>query len=448
MKLVKHFDSFLVNKVNLRDTRIVQLDSRVNAVTNFLSAGDDAIAERYVSLIPQGSYAHRTIINPVGEFDEFDADVLLELEENPEWEAEDYVQQLYTVFRSSSTYKGMVSRHARCVKVDYANEFHIDVVPYITRHDENYITNRDDNTFERTNPEGFNEWLEDQNDITSGRLIKVIRLMKYLRDYKNTFSVKSVILTILLAGRVNSAALLEDAGAYKDTPTALKTIIDELNQYLQANPTMPMIEDPACPGETYNHRWKPEEYTNFRNKIERYAAKIAEAYDPDLDRETSLSKWRDIFGDSFGTFGEAPIKASRSLTAAVRNTEQFLDHDLGIGFSLDHRYSVAIDAETIKKSGFRNFQLRRHGNVVGPGRKIKFSVHRCTVPLPYDIYWKVKNTGSKAVEKDCIRGQIELDTGAGSRVEPTSFGGKHFVECYIVKDGVCVAMAHQTVHIK
>ncbi|MDZ7914152.1 MAG: hypothetical protein U5O16_20305 [Rhodococcus sp. (in: high G+C Gram-positive bacteria)] len=109
--------------------------------------------------------------------------------------------------------------------------------------------------------------------------------MKYLRDYKNTFSAKSVILTILLGNRVNSAALLRDPDSYKDTPTALKTIVGELNSYLQDNEIMPPIEDPACPGETYNHRWEQDQYANFRKQIQRYNDKINEAYDPNLSRD-------------------------------------------------------------------------------------------------------------------------------------------------------------------
>ena len=32
--------------------------------------------------------------------------------------------------------------------------------------------------------------------------------------------------------------------------------------------------------------------------------------------------------------------------------------------------------------------------------------------------------------------------GRDQHVEPSAFKGPHYVECYIVKDGVCVAAAH------
>ena len=324
MKLIKNFDAFLKNRVNLSDKRIEQLDARVTAVGNFLSSGSDVISDNFIELIPQGSYSQSTIINPVAASDEFDADVLLEMNEVDAREAEDYVQDLYAVLRASPVYRDMVSRRSRCVLINYANEFHMDVVPYLERHGENYITNRNTNSFELTNPEGFNAWLEDQNRLTGGRLVKVIRLMKYVRDFKNNFSVKSVILSILLGGRVNDGALWADPDHYKDVPTALKNIVGDLDAYLQAHPSMPSIDDPSCLPENFNHRWDQDEYANFRSWIHTYSEWITDAYD-ETDRDESYKKWSKLFGGDFGTYTLSTVtKASQEhLTRSdVTNTEE------------------------------------------------------------------------------------------------------------------------------
>lgn len=447
MKFSTHFSVFLASEVNLRQTRLDQLDERVSAIDHFLSNGNDEIARRFIQTIPQGSYAHRTIINPVDDGDEFDADILLELTEEPGWSPRDYVEELYKAFRSSSRYRNMVSRHARCVKVDYANEFHIDVVPYVTRHGEHYICNRDDDEFELTNPEGFNEWLDQQNQVTGGKLIKTIRLLKYLRDYKNTFSAKSVILNILVGGRVNSALLLGDHGHYKDLPTAFKNLLADLSDYLQSNPTMPVLSDPSCPSESFNHRCDQKQYTNLRKWIKYYSEKAAAAFE-EADRETSLKLWREIFGDDFGTASTTIAKASSAHIGRATNTEKFLEQDLRIPVRIDPRYRATLNARVLPKAGFRTYDLQKHGNVVGRSRTIRFTLENCTVPGPYTVYWKVRNTGEEAIAANCIRGQINLDNGSRRRDEPTAYRGKHYVECYIVKGNVCVAMAHQDVIIK
>lgn len=447
MKFMSEFNQFLANEVNLNQVKLDQLDERVGAVDRFLSSGDDEIASRFVQTIPQGSYAHRTIINPVGTFDEFDADLLLELQEEPDWSPSDYIEQLYKVFRASATYRGMVSRHCRCVKVNYAGDFHIDVVPYVERHGSYYIANRDDDIFELTNPEGFNAWLDGQDQLTGGKLVKVIRLVKYLRDYKNTFTCKSVILTILLGGRVNGALLSGDPDHYADLPTALCNLLADLSSYLQANPHMPPLTDPSCPTEDFNHRCSQERYTNLRRWVKYYSEKAAGAL-AETNAEVSRKLWREIFGDDFGVATKAVTKAAQAHRGRTPDTEQFLERDLGIPVRLNRAYEVAISAQVQAKTGFRAYDLRGHGGAVIKNRTIRFRVARCTVPAPYKIYWKVRNTGEEAIRARDIRGRIELDQGNYLRDESTKYCGKHYVECYVVKNGVCVAIAHQVVVIK
>jgi len=448
VKLIGYFSSFLTNEVNLNQSRLDQLDDRVGAVTGFLQNGEHDLADHFIQTIPQGSYAHRTIIKPVQANDEFDADLLLELDEVVGWSPGDYVEELYRAFRSSSTYRGMVRRRARCVTVDYANEFHIDVVPYLERHGEHYITNRDTDQFELTNPEGFNAWLEEKNRVANGHLIKAIRLLKYLRDYKNTFSVRSVILNILVGDRVNEAVLLGDPQHYQDVPTVFKNVLVALDDYLQANPIMPTIADPSCPTENFNHRWDQEGYANFRKWIEYYSDKATAAYD-EPDKSESLALWQDIFGTEFKAPAMLAAKvASLPAVRAASSTEQFLDQRFGIPIATDARYQLRIKGRVLPKAGFRNYDLRTHGDSVGKNRRIRFTIERCNVPTPYEVYWKVKNFGGEAAQAGDLRGEITPDGGQRQKEESTRYRGKHYVECYVVKNGLCVAKDRQPVIIK
>ena len=448
VKLVKHFDAFLKHRVNLSDKRIEQLDARVSAVSKFLSTGNDVIAENFVELIPQGSYAQRTIINPVAANDEFDADVLLEMKEVSGWEPEHYVQELYTAFKSNATYKGMVARRTRCVVVDYANEFHIDVVPYVERHSDHYITNKKTNQFELTNPEGFTFWMDEQNRISSGRLVKVIRLAKYLRDFKNNFSVKSVILTILLGERVSDAALWSDPDHYKDIPSTLLNLFEDLDSFLQDHELMPSIDDPSCPTENFNHRWDESEYANFRKWIHIYAAWIRDAYD-ETDRDESYRKWRRLFGDEFGTHGEVTKSSEAHLAlSSVRNTDETLQGRWGIPIELNSAYKVKLLGRVRRQAGWRHYDLPARGNVVGKRVTIDFRIAANNVPAPFEVYWKVRNNGTEAYGADNMRGQVERDGGSQTRSEPTAYKGSHYVEVFIVKSGVCVAFDHQPVIVR
>ena len=80
------------------------------------------------------------------------------------------------------------------------------------------------------------------------------------------------------------------------------------------------------------------------------------------------------------------------------------------------------------------------------GRELIFFIKETTCPFPYEVYWKVRNVGLEAIRRNCIRGQ--LVPGEKKHLERTEFSGPHFVECYLVRDNICVARDRIEVPIK
>ena len=308
MKLTDHFNVLLKDTVNLGQVKLDLLDSRVDSVYKALKA-DDQIGSLILGKTPQGSWAHRTIINPVGS-NEFDADFMLNMSENPDWadDPKQYIEAVYAALHRHSTYGNMPhSRKCRCVRLVYANSMHLDIVPHLNLADgREVIVNRDDNDWELTNPQGFTDWMKEKDALAKGNLRKVIRLMKYLRDHKNSFTgTRSILLTTLLGEQVTALHTLIDPNYYSDVPTALLHIINDLDAWLQARPTKPSIPDPSGSGVTFDHRWEQSTYSYFRDRIHAHAAEITEAYEEE-NKERSIELWQGIFGDGF----KAPTTSS------------------------------------------------------------------------------------------------------------------------------------------
>jgi hypothetical protein len=80
-------------------------------------------------------------------------------------------------------------------------------------------------------------------------------------------------------------------------------------------------------------------------------------------------------------------------------------------------------------------------------RDLTFWVAEIDVPLPYKICWKVKNVGPEAIDRNMIRGDIRMDGGSHQITERSSFQGNHYVECFAVKQNVCVARSRIVVPI-
>ena len=57
-----------------------------------------------------------------------------------------------------------------------------------------------------------------------------------------------MLLTILVGNSIDSWRSANDPEYYGDIATALVHIIEDLNDYLHSNPTMPSIYDPASTG--------------------------------------------------------------------------------------------------------------------------------------------------------------------------------------------------------
>ncbi|MCK4344832.1 MAG: hypothetical protein KAX05_06045 [Bacteroidales bacterium] len=295
MKLTEYFDKFLKDTVNLNQSRLDKLQEKEKIIRNFIK-DSDIFKDLYKNMVEQGSYAQKTIIKPAKNNQEFDADFLLVLKENDEWEAKDYVNELYNIFKNNGNYENIVRRKKRCVVIDYSGDFHIDIVPCIEKNSNYYVCNRNSNNFEKDNPIAYKDWLMQKHKTANYHLVKSIRLFKYLRNIKTDFSIKSILLNTLLGNRIKT---LENTSDFSDIPTTFYTLFDRLNEYLQNNKTMPVILNPVLSEEDLTDRnWDDDKYKNFREKISMYFEKVKDAY-KETNKDESIKKWQKVFGDEF-----------------------------------------------------------------------------------------------------------------------------------------------------
>lgn len=64
------------------------------------------------------------------------------------------------------------------------------------------------------------------------------------------------------------------------------------------------------------------------------------------------------------------------------------------------------------------------------------------ITKPYVVYWQVVNTGADAKRASCLRGEIVVAQDLNrplEHAESTQYRGRHWVECFLVKNATCVA---------
>lgn len=128
------------------------------------------------------------------------------------------------------------------------------------------------------------------------------------------------------------------------------------------------------------------------------------------------------------------IRCGRRKRAS--NEEKYL-FDLGI--PVFSEVSFSIEANVLERAGgFRGYVLGMLGRIA-VDRKIKFRLGK-DAPKADLFKWKVKNDDSSQQP----RGEI-TDNRTKNDPEHTKFRGKHYVECFAIRSGVCIGRAKQNV---
>ena len=293
MKLVRRFREFLRDEVNPNRERLGRLYVGIRGVKRHLETN----LRGYQRIDRQGSLGLDTLIKPVRDDDGYDADIQVVMNPTPNWEPRDYLQALSETLAQDGNYADKIRPGTRCVTLDFAGNFHLDVVPRITEGGTHLICNQATNCFEPTDGTGFRDWFSDKSRITKINLKRVVRLLKYLRDRQDNYVAKSILLTTLAGNAIRSSDREEES--VRTVADTLTTVLTRMDRHLQRNPTVPRIENPALSSEDFNRHWDQDRYGYFRVRIHSHAAIAQEALaSPSV--EDSIRVWRRLFGEAFG----------------------------------------------------------------------------------------------------------------------------------------------------
>lgn len=179
------------------------------------------------------------------------------------------------------------------------------------------------------------------------------------------------------------------------------------------------------------------------NKNNKFITNANDAYEKiknlNEDSEDIFEKLQELFGKSFPIPETVTKSEQASYTYSIASNREEFIHGI---FPVDIKFNLKIDCE-VKQNGFREALLRimlMKKTPLLPNKSLTFFIVENEIEskgLPFDIYWKVKNQGEEAIRRKNLRG--EIIKGASQKIEETHFKGGHYVECYIIFNGVCVA---------
>jgi len=151
-------------KVQLSEPRHRQATERYRSIAEFLDEPGSSLARFRPVIYPQGSLRIGTTVHLKGT-DEFDLDAVCEL--SIDWTRSAPVAVLDAVesrLAQSDDYRRMLERKNRCVRLVYANEFHVDVLPAVPDPAAGgtcvRVPDRDLREWVPSDPIGYADWFE------------------------------------------------------------------------------------------------------------------------------------------------------------------------------------------------------------------------------------------------------------------------------------------------
>jgi RNase P protein component len=409
------------NKViTLDQTRKEQLRTSRNAVRERIRR---YFREKQNGLVPkfhgQGSFMMNTIICPLdGEFD-VDDGIYFKVKVKP----------LQTINTFHEWIREAIDEHTKqepidkqtCVRLVYAREYHLDLpIYYLIEGQTPYLAHKREGWI-KSDPREFIKWFNSKAD-EGGQLKRIVRYLKAWSDNKKSDNKEGNLPSGLIFSTLAANYVVFDERddlAFYQTLVAIKYQL-ELS-FTCYRPTPPDSENLL------------EDYSNtkrdyFLGQLGSFIKSAEKALSDELSKKDACEAWQYHFGDRF------PFES-----------EEFIEdyHQVNI------RYELKIDC-LVSQKGFRPhslIQMILNKLPLLRNNTLEFYVCDCNVPKPFQVKWKVRNVGKEAVKRNQIRGQILNDGGNHRRTESSDFHGPHFVECYIIKNDVCVARSRIEVPI-
>lgn len=287
------------------------------------------------------------------------------------------------------------------------------------------------------------EWFNHEIKNTGDNLRKVIRLSKMFcksRDsWKNMPS--GLIQTVLCDEKLTTNYSRLDEIFYY----TMEDIVSRLSLYLE-------VQAPVDNGRTLVSREvEYQKMRNWKSRLESNLQNLDVLFDIECTYKDAINAWGKFFNHYYWEELESSAVNKRLNENKLQNfndTEEFIE-DL---YPIFEQYDITIDCK-VSGNGFSLMPILEYLNKFAPRLKkiiprnfsIKCKIGSTNCPSYDKILWKVLNVGTEAERRNDIRGQIQ-DRGK-EITENSKFYGEHYIECYLIKNGVCVAIGHIDVPI-
>lgn len=455
----KQFEKFIKDYVVLQGDKQQELRAKKNKNLERLRNGLEQYNRKYNTSYMyaesrvQGSMAMSTVVQ--NDSNDYDIDVAivfdsLTIEDMGAYAARSLVYEALKY--KMGQFKDEPELKTNCVRIKYSEGYHIDFAVYrrFKENDSSEYTyeHAGGNKWTRRDPKAITSWFQSEVKDKGTELRKVVRLSKmFCKSRDGWVNMPGGLLQSVICDEVF------DCGSGRLDEIFYNTIVGIKNR-LQ---TSIDVYNPTDPGisllSSKNHYDKMKNWLNhLSDKID----KLDILFEKNCNQKDAYKAWHEFFNHIFWSnitllaneslSSMNPLLANDSIT--YRDTEEYIEDFVNC---INDMYSVKVEV-MVEANGVHQQLLSRFlqkfplfYSRIPKGLHIDFYA-KTNCPKPCEIWWKIRNVGKYAEMHNKIRGQIIKNFGRHKR-EHSDFSGRHFVECYVIKNNECVALTRVLVDI-
>lgn len=444
--LSKEFQKFCDTKINLSHNDIKSLREKKEINIKRLEAGleeynnEHKTEYKIAEIIEQGSVVMGTVIQ--NDSNDYDIDVAIIFdEENIDSVGSIAIKNIVVdaLKRKCTNFKKEPEAKTNCVRIEYSDNYHIDFAIYrrIQINGDKYKYEHAGSEWRERDPRAINVWFKEKTSSKKNKLRNTIRLSKAFCKSRSSWDMPGgLIQTILCSEQFENKSRLDE--------TFYQCIINIKNR-LQHNKEVYNPTNNKNLIMTEEHKNK---MNNLYNRICTHIEKLSVLFDEKCTREKACSVWHDFFNNDFWI---SEVNENVENISVCEDKEEYIDNLFSVQFNhklikLDCRLT---DADHKKPDRLLSKMLLNKEKVK-IGYSLDFYIENVNVSLPYEVYWKIKNNGEEAIRLNDLRGEIIMSETSNKHqhMKCAKFRGNHYVECYIIKNNVCVAIGKINVPIE
>ncbi|MEO8403288.1 MAG: nucleotidyltransferase [Chitinophagaceae bacterium] len=321
-------------EMQLDQTRYQRMLSAYNSVKEWVEADEKFFKPYHYDVYPHGSVRILTTVKPIGR-NEFDLDIVIHLRSGlASHTPEKIYRELKRRLEEHETYKKMLEPKNRCLRLNYAGDFHMDILSGVQEYDSDanrlLVPDRELGRWVSSNPRGYADWfLQKANMVEVSLLEKALRaealpaddfrnkkplqravqLVKRYRDIyfekNDEYKTSSIVLTTI-AGQFYAG----QASIFDTIDHIVSTIVQKVNSTFSRIKVL----NPVNPQEDFTDKWdrEPGYYDAFKN----FSIHLYKQWQ-ELKRGQGIIKEGAILKDLFGD--DLIIRAQNAHTNGIEN---------------------------------------------------------------------------------------------------------------------------------